>query len=58
MRRWLRGFRYAISLTEPANLIGIFGGAAAIAVAVAWLTTAGHAFRVARANPGKALRGE
>lgn len=58
MRRWLRGFRYAISLTEPANLIGIFGGAAAIAVAVAWLTTAGHAYRVARANPGKALRVE
>jgi len=56
MRRWLGGFRYAIDLTDPVYLIGIFGGAALIALAIAWLTTAGHAYKVARANPGRALR--
>jgi hypothetical protein len=29
-----------------------------LALAIAWLTTAGHAYRVARANPGRALRVE
>lgn len=58
MRRWLGGFRYAISLTDPAVLLGIFGGAALLALVIAWLTTAGHAYRVARANPGRALRVE
>jgi putative ABC transport system permease protein len=58
MSRWLAGFKYRISLTSPALMIGIFGGAALIALAIAWLTTAGHAFKVARANPGRALRVE
>lgn len=58
MSRWLAGFKYKISLTSPAMLAGIFGGAALIALAIAWLTTAGHAFKVARANPGRALRVE
>jgi putative ABC transport system permease protein len=58
MHRWLAGFRYAIDLTSPLVLIGIFGGAALVALAIAWLTTAGHAFKVARANPGRALRVE
>jgi len=58
MRKWLGGFRYAIDLTSPPLLLGIFGGAAVIALAIAWLTTAGHAFKVARANPGRALRVE
>lgn len=58
MRRWLGGFRYAIDLTSPPILVGIFGGAAVLALAIAWLTTAGHAYRVARANPGRALRAE
>jgi putative ABC transport system permease protein len=58
MTRWLAGFRYAIDLTSPAVLLGIFGGAALLALAIAWLTTAGHAYRVARANPGRALRTE
>jgi putative ABC transport system permease protein len=58
MRDWLGGFQRAISLTDPRVLFGIFGGATALAVAIAWLTTAGHAFRVARARPGRALRVE
>jgi putative ABC transport system permease protein len=58
MQRWLRGFRYAISLSDPRVLLGIFGGAALLALVIAWLTTAGHAYRVARANPGRALRVE
>jgi putative ABC transport system permease protein len=58
MRRWLAGFRYAIDLTSPLLLVGVFGGAAVLALAIAWLTTAGHAYHVARANPGRALRAE
>jgi putative ABC transport system permease protein len=58
MSRWLRGFQYRISLTDPVVLFGIFGGAALLALAIAWLTTAGHAYKVARANPGRALRVE
>jgi putative ABC transport system permease protein len=58
MQRWLRGFRYAISLSDPRVLLGIVGGAALLALVIAWLTTAGHAYRVARANPGRALRVE
>jgi putative ABC transport system permease protein len=58
MSKWLAGFRYAIDLTSPPVLLGIFGGASLVALAIAWLTTAGHAFKVARANPGRALRVE
>ncbi|MCE9574247.1 MAG: ABC transporter permease [Deltaproteobacteria bacterium] len=58
MSTWLAGFRHAIDLTSPVLLIGIFGGAALIALAIAWLTTAGHAYRVARASPIRALRTE
>lgn len=58
MDRWLGGFRYAISLTDPRVLLGIFGGAALLALVIAWLTTAGHAYRVARSSPSRALRVE
>ena len=58
MSKWLAGFRYAIDLTDPRFLLGIFGGAALLALAIAWLTIAGHAYKVARANPGRALRVE
>ena len=58
MRKWLSGFRYAISLTDPRFLVGIFGGAALLALAIAWVTIAGHAYKVARSNPGRALRVE
>jgi putative ABC transport system permease protein len=58
MHRWLAGFRYAIDLTSPVYLVAIFGGAAVLALAIAWITTAGHAYRVARASPGRALRVE
>jgi putative ABC transport system permease protein len=57
MRRWLAGFEYAISISDP-RVLAIFAGATLVAVAIAWLTTAGHAVRVARANPGRALRTE
>ena len=57
MRRWLSGFQYAISISDP-RVLAIFVGATLLAVAIAWFTTAGHAFRVARANPGRALRTE
>ena len=57
MRRWLSGFQYAISISDP-RVLAIFVGAMLLAVAIAWFTTAGHAFRVARANPGRALRTE
>jgi putative ABC transport system permease protein len=57
MRRWLGGFEYSISITDPRVLM-IFVAATLIAVAIAWLTTAGHAVRVARANPARALRTE
>ncbi|HVV82061.1 MAG TPA: ABC transporter permease [Kofleriaceae bacterium] len=58
MQRWLHGFQHRISLTEPKFLVGIFGGAALLALAIAWLTTAGHAYRVARSSPSRALRVE
>jgi putative ABC transport system permease protein len=58
MERWLGTFRHAIDLTSPSLLLGIFGGAGLLAVLIAWATTAGHAYRVARARPSKALRCE
>jgi putative ABC transport system permease protein len=58
MNRWLDGFEYHINLTDPVYLVGIFGGASLLALAIAWLTTAGHAYKVARANPGHAIRVE
>jgi putative ABC transport system permease protein len=58
MSRWLSGFRYAIELTSPITLLVVFGGAGLLALAIAWSTIAGHAYRVARASPGRALRCE
>ena len=58
MQKWLAGFKYRIELSDPRFLLGIFGGAALLALSIAWLTIAGHAYRVARANPGRALRVE
>ncbi len=58
MQRWLGGFRYAIDLTSPLVFAPIFLGAGVSALAIAWLTTAGHAYRVARGRPGQALRYE
>lgn len=58
MREWLAGFRYRIELTDPRYLVGIFGGAALLALVIAWLTTAGHAYKVARGSPIRALRVE
>lgn len=58
MHRWLGGFRHSISITNPLVFLPLFGGAGLIALLIAWATTAGHAYRVARGRPGKALRYE
>ncbi|HWT12922.1 MAG TPA: ABC transporter permease [Allosphingosinicella sp.] len=53
MREWLNGFNDRISL-NPA----LFVGAGLLALAIAAATIVGHALRVARANPIRALRYE
>jgi putative ABC transport system permease protein len=53
LRHWLDGFAYRIDL-NPAFFV-IPG---AIALIIAWATVAGHALRVAQANPVDALRYE
>ncbi len=58
MNDWLQGFQYRIDLTDPATLGAIFGGAGVGALVLAWVTVAGHAWRVARTNPIHALRYE
>ncbi|MBO6504813.1 MAG: ABC transporter permease [Kordiimonadaceae bacterium] len=50
---WLSGFAYRIDM-EAAPFVMV----ALTAVAIGWATVAGHAFKVARANPVKALRYE
>ena len=50
---WLTNFSERIDIS-----IFLFLGAALIAVLIAWVTVIGHAYRVARANPIKALRYE
>lgn len=58
MYRWLAGFRHAISITDPVTFLLVFGGAGLVALLIAWATTGGHAYRVARGRPGRALRYE
>jgi putative ABC transport system permease protein len=53
MREWLNGFTQRIELTPV-----YFLTATTLALLVALLTVAGQAFRVARADPGVALRYE
>jgi putative ABC transport system permease protein len=53
MRSWLNGFDSRIALTPAPFLL-----AGALALAIAIFTVAGHAVRVARANPIHALRYE
>ncbi len=53
MSEWLQGFAYRIDLSP---LPFIIAGMAALFVA--WATTAGHAWRVARSSPIHALRSE
>lgn len=53
MNDWLSGFAYRIDL----NLL-YFAGAGLLALLIAWVTVAGHAWRVARTNPVRALRYE
>ena len=50
---WLKGFRFHIDLG-----LGTFILAALVALAIAGLTVAGHALKVARGNPVNALRYE
>ena len=53
MSRWLKGFAYHVDL-EP----GFFLLAAAVVVAIAWLTVSAQAVAAARAEPIQALRYE
>jgi putative ABC transport system permease protein len=53
LQHWLQGFAYRISL-NPLYFLAI--GLAALLIA--WVTILGHALRVARANPIRALRYE
>jgi putative ABC transport system permease protein len=53
MRGWLNGFEARISLGPTPFLLA--GG---LALVIAVVTVAGHAFKVARANPIHALRYE
>ncbi|MEE8370649.1 MAG: FtsX-like permease family protein, partial [Sphingomonadales bacterium] len=53
MNDWLQGFAYRMELTPLPFLLA--GGAALL---IAWATVAGHAAKVARANPITALRYE
>jgi putative ABC transport system permease protein len=53
VRDWLNGFDQRISLGPTPFLL-----AALLALAIAIATVAGHAFRIARANPIHALRYE
>jgi len=53
MTRWLQDFVYRVAI-DP----GIFLMSAALALAVAFLTIGGHAFRAARANPVDSLKYE
>ena len=53
MRDWLDGFAFTIELGPR-----YFVGAGLAALFVAWVTTAGHALRVARSSPIEALRYE
>jgi putative ABC transport system permease protein len=53
MSQWLSGFAFRIDM----HLI-YFIGPSLLAVLVAWVTVAGHAYRVARTNPVHALRHE
>lgn len=50
---WLNGFVYRIPLSPT-----YFVAAGLLALLIAWATVAGHAWKVARANPIKALRYE
>ncbi|GAA0544108.1 putative ABC transport system permease protein [Rhizomicrobium palustre] len=53
LQGWLESYAYRISL-NPFYFIG----AGLVALVIAWVTIAGHAIAVARANPIKALRYE
>ena len=53
MRRWLSTFEYRIGL-EPV----VFVVAGGVALLIAWATVGGHAFRVSRTPPSRALRYE
>jgi putative ABC transport system permease protein len=50
---WLNGFAYRITLS-PLYFVGV----GVVALLIAWITILGHALRVARANPIRALRYE
>ena len=53
MNKWLQNFAYRSELSW-----WIFGSAALLCLAVAWITVSYHAYRVSRTNPADALRYE
>ncbi len=53
MREWLNNFAYKINLG-----VGLFVGAAAVSLLIAWLTVSSQAFRAANINPAKCLKDE
>ena len=53
MEQWLHGFAYRVDLPP-----WLFAMAAVVAVLIAWITVATHAWLVARAKPATALRYE
>jgi putative ABC transport system permease protein len=55
MNRWLQGFAYRINLSSQ---LGWFVLAAALSVAIAWLTVGFQAVKAATANPVRSLRYE
>jgi len=50
---WLQNFNQRIDIS-----VFLFLGAAVLAILIAWVTVIGHAYRVAKTNPIKALRYE
>ncbi|MBT7583076.1 MAG: FtsX-like permease family protein, partial [Kordiimonadaceae bacterium] len=55
MSDWLTSFEYRIELADHVYLFVV---ASVVALLIAWLTVAIHAYRVANTNPVKALRYE
>jgi putative ABC transport system permease protein len=53
LQNWLEGFAYRIALNPL-----YFAGAGLVALVIAWATILGHALRIARSNPIRALRYE
>jgi putative ABC transport system permease protein len=56
MTEWLNSFEYRIDL--PIYFLGAAIFSVLMTLSIAWATAAGHALRVARTNPIRALKYE